>query len=245
MHADNAYYITKICKLCNRHRLLSEFGRQAAAKDGLQSSCRECTNAVAKAKYDADPEFKERKLAASNKWKGKNVEQTREYARDYSKTAWHDNPEKMREKERQRAIANPGRTSKQSREWERRNPEKAKQAHKKWKLANQDKIRAAERRRYAENPVKSAIKSHGRRTRMADGGTFTTDEVSAIRKMQKDKCAICRIPLRGNGHIDHIIALANGGLNNRRNLQILCPSCNGKKSAKDPIDYMRSLGRLL
>ena len=33
-------------------------------------------------------------------------------------------------------------------------------------------------------------------------------------------------------HVDHIRALADGGANDRTNLQLLCPTCNIKKGAR-------------
>jgi 5-methylcytosine-specific restriction endonuclease McrA len=39
--------------------------------------------------------------------------------------------------------------------------------------------------------------------------------------------------------------LAAGGSNAPSNLQGLCPTCNGRKGAKDPIDFARSMGKLL
>lgn len=46
-------------------------------------------------------------------------------------------------------------------------------------------------------------------------------------------------------HVDHIQPLALGGSNDKTNLQLLCPTCNTKKSAKHPIDFMQSRGLLL
>jgi 5-methylcytosine-specific restriction endonuclease McrA len=39
--------------------------------------------------------------------------------------------------------------------------------------------------------------------------------------------------------------LARGGTNHRRNIQILCPSCNLRKGWKHPIDFAQEMGRLL
>ena len=59
------------------------------------------------------------------------------------------------------------------------------------------------------------------------------------RKMREQgrRCATCRTPLgpvhaRPPGyHIDHIEALANGGVNTPSNIQLLCPTCNLRKGA--------------
>jgi 5-methylcytosine-specific restriction endonuclease McrA len=45
--------------------------------------------------------------------------------------------------------------------------------------------------------------------------------------------------------MDHIVPLALGGKNEDRNIQLLLPACNMKKSAKHPNDYMREMGYLI
>lgn len=77
------------------------------------------------------------------------------------------------------------------------------------------------------------------------GAKLPRGTVPAIRKAQGNKCAICRVSLRGGSHLDHIVPLARGGKHEGRNLQLLCPPCNLKKSDRDPVDHMRSLGRLI
>lgn len=66
-----------------------------------------------------------------------------------------------------------------------------------------------------------------------------------LRGAQRGKCAICREKLGDDIHVDHIVPLARGGLNRRSNLQLACGLCNIKKGARDPIEFSRSLGRLL
>ena len=67
----------------------------------------------------------------------------------------------------------------------------------------------------------------------------------AIRKAQRNRCAICAVSLKNGSHLDHITPLARGGKHEGRNLQFLCQSCNLAKSGRDPITHMQSLGRLL
>lgn len=69
--------------------------------------------------------------------------------------------------------------------------------------------------------------------------------IARLREMQRNKCAICRRSVAVKSHLDHIIPLAKGGVHAPRNMQLLCPPCNLRKSARDPIEHMQSLGRLL
>lgn len=69
--------------------------------------------------------------------------------------------------------------------------------------------------------------------------------ISRIFEAQKGKCAICKTCVKKKRHVDHIQPIAKGGKHIAENLQILCPSCNVRKSAKDPIAYMQELGFLL
>jgi 5-methylcytosine-specific restriction endonuclease McrA len=133
------------------------------------------------------------------------------------------------------ASRNPGVIAAQQRRWylanAKRLREKAKINGPKWREANPEKRNAIERNRRA-------------RKRAAEG-SHTASDIAAIRKMQKDKCAICRAKLFGAGDVDHIQPLLRGGSNKRSNLQLLCGPCNGSKGPKDPIEFMQSLGRLL
>jgi hypothetical protein len=64
--------------------------------------------------------------------------------------------------------------------------------------------------------------------------TFPAWVKNALIARERGKCAACSadllLELNGTVHIDHIIPLASGGCNDLVNLQILCDSCNLKKS---------------
>ncbi|HTQ70641.1 MAG TPA: HNH endonuclease signature motif containing protein [Acidocella sp.] len=215
---------TKMCPKCKCVKSISEFSKDHRNKDGLRSGCRECGRIAARA------------------WKARNVDRVLQYAKDWAK----QNPEKCLERDRRRNKANPGRTSAQSKLWRKKNKEREDERKRLWKSNNPEKVRAGARKTYAKSPEKGAAKYHIRRARkMQAEGSFSAEDIKKIRSSQKDKCAACTTKLHGGGDVDHITALVSGGSNWPRNLQLLCRPCNSKKHAKDPIDFMRELGKLL
>lgn len=141
------------------------------------------------------------------------------------------------------------------------NREKANERNRLYRSKNSDRIYAQNRARYAANAeerreysriwrkanpeIKRAYDSLRRARKRSAEGQFTASDIARIRKLQRDRCAHCRIPLKGEGTRDHIIALVNGGTNWPANIQLLCKPCNNRKHAKDPIDWARENGRLL
>lgn len=99
-------------------------------------------------------------------------------------------------------------------------------------------------RRYRQNnPDKVREFSKIRRGLMS--GRLPQGAIQRIRAAQRNRCAICATRLRNGDHLDHITPLARGGRHVPANLQLLCPPCNLRKSDRDPIEHMQSLGRLL
>lgn len=76
-------------------------------------------------------------------------------------------------------------------------------------------------------------------------GKHTAQDILRILKAQRGKCAACHCSIKSGYHVDHIQALSRGGSNWPKNLQLLCEPCNLRKKAKDPIEFMQELGRLL
>lgn len=142
-----------------------------------------------------------------------------------------ENRERISDYGREWYASDPERKVIYAREWRKINPGYSKE----YREANPEKIAANDRKRRA---LKSGAE-----------GSHTTADVNAIFDGQRGKCANCEKKLFKSGankfHIDHIQPLSKGGSNWPGNLQCLCPTCNVRKSAKDPLAWAKEQGRLL
>lgn len=172
-----------------------------------------------------------------------------QYERDGRR--YHQNPEKKRDSSRRWKERNTEKAREVVRLWKDKNPERGRESIRLWKQKNPEKVRAMEReyrRRLAKrNPEYFRTQYNRRRAKkIGAGGAFSVNDITEIRKLQRNRCARCGMTLRGKpSDIDHITPLALGGSNDRKNLQLLHARCNRSKGARDPIDDMRRLGRLL
>lgn len=98
----------------------------------------------------------------------------------------------------------------------------------------------------AKNPDRAKTNArNGKQKRKNVPGKHTAQDISSIMKLQKGKCAYCKVKLGKKYHIDHILPVSKGGTNDRKNLQITCMPCNLAKGARDPILHAQTLGMLL
>lgn len=146
----------------------------------------------------------------------KRYRKDREKWRAYHAARYAANPERFKLSVRLRYEADPSRVRKCVKEWRKANPE-----------------------RYR-------AQVHTRRARKAAaGGKLSPDIVARLLVLQRGRCACCGKRLGKRFHLDHIVSLARGGSNTDDNVQLLTQRCNNQKHAKDPIDFMRSRGKLL
>jgi len=113
----------------------------------------------------------------------------------------------------------------------------------KYRNNNAEKIKLRKQKWASQNLISLRLKSHRRRGKTI--GKLSKNIIDILLVKQKNKCAICKMKLNKNFHLDHIVAISKGGLNIDSNVQLLHPTCNIKKGAKDPIEFMQSLGYLL
>jgi 5-methylcytosine-specific restriction endonuclease McrA len=164
------------------------------------------------------------------------------------------NPERVRQKAREYYWKDPPKHRTATKRWKENNPEKfrtylekRKPKTKAYREANRDKLNKYYRQWQIENKDRVNANVNKRRAlKKQSSGQYTADEAKAILVAQKHKCVYCGADLRKvKKHLDHILPLSRGGLNDKTNIQWLCAPCNLQKRDKDPIEWANELGKLL
>lgn len=172
--------------------------------------------------------------ASQKKWREANLEKLRAYGKIYRDA----NPEKIKRKAREWLKENRDKANYKSKKWAKANPDKVKAASKIWREAN--KVRVADYKRDSE---------HARRAKKnAGGGRLSKGLFGKLFILQGGKCPVCKTALsniKPRSPMDHVMPLALGGQNIDSNIQLLCRSCNSRKHAKHPVDFMQSQGFLI
>jgi 5-methylcytosine-specific restriction endonuclease McrA len=178
--------------------------------------------------------------AASKSWHGRNI--ARSNAKDL---AWY--------------ASNTERANANSAAWDKVNPEKLKAyrqtpaakasasaAARAWRDENPEKFKAAMAAWRIKNPLKLRIYASNHRAKgLGQDGKLSGGLVAKLFSLQQGTCPCCRQPLGDDFHMDHIVALHNGGPNIDDNIQLLRAECNGSKRIQDPVTFMQGRGFLL
>ncbi len=220
----------KTCKYCGELKKIMLFPKRSTGKPSAK--CKVCTSIEKKKKYESEKD----KISARHKsYYAKNAEKVKATVNLYRLS----NLEVIAERKAQYYQANKeaiiNRLSK--------------------KNADNPSIRAAYRAKnkasissYMEvwqrsNPLKRRANESMRRSRTI--GKYSQDAVERLLSMQAGKCPVCKNKLNDVYDVDHVIPLSKGGLNCDSNIQLLCPTCNRKKHAKDPVAFMQAMGYLI
>lgn len=81
--------------------------------------------------------------------------------------------------------------------------------------------------------VSSAKEANKRGKKYSAIGVVKPIYVYKLMWMQNGRCAECKTEIVQSFHLDHVVALANGGSNEESNLQLLCGPCNTRKGSKE------------
>lgn len=167
----------------------------------------------------------DQKKAQAAQWKRDNPEARRASSRRY----YAKHVEEIAAKGKVRRCERKDQETERVRDWRERNADHYLNYQRGWKASNATKVREYSSRR-------RALK------RGADAD-LTAEQIADRIKLQGGCCAYCQ--KRKKLTVDHIIPLSRGGQHTARNIQMVCRSCNSRKSAKDPIEFAQSIGLLV
>lgn len=152
-------------------------------------------------------------------WVENNKERSLEISREWKQRNWSA----LYEKQKEYRAKNKHLRQIESRKYREKYPDKVKECKKKSVEKNREHYTVLSR-------------NYTARKKNAEG-KHTVKDIKALFVSQNGICNGCGCELQTTGrkkyHIDHIVALANGGSNYPSNLQLLCPSCNTSKCDKD------------
>jgi 5-methylcytosine-specific restriction endonuclease McrA len=171
---------------------------------------------------------------------------TKEEKSAYDKTRYQANKEQIAAQKKAYRQANKEKLSAKKKEYYQSNKEKRDAYNKSYKQANPEKIAGYDKKYNQANPEVKRRADHKRRAlKKQVGGQLSKGITEKLMKLQRGKCAVCNTSVKNGHHLDHILPIALGGVNEDSNIQILCPTCNRSKGAKHPQDFMMSRGFLL
>ena len=187
--------------------------------------CLECARVTAKKIY-MDEQRRTEKLEKQKDYRLENKELLKKKYRDFY---WEN---------RERLLS-------EDKKYRDENSQKVKIRHRVYRDKNKIHISIREKKWRAENKELVRAKHANRRARVLKAvGKFSARDVKIIKALQIGKCASCLVKL-SRFHIDHINPISKGGSNDKCNIQLLCVTCNLRKSAKDPMEWAKENGRLL
>lgn len=189
-------------------------------------TCEDCA-AIHKARYRKDPE----KHSKDMEYKARYREENRDKINEYAAKRWRECPKARR-------------INKESRE---RNRDKINARQRVANMTPEQISKRVERgrRSYERNRAnRIAAAKAGAALRKGAFGKLSRTDIELAIEVQDWKCLSCSRCLMDGYDVDHIVPISKGGSNLPINIQILCPICNRQKSAKEPVGWAISVGRL-
>lgn len=212
----------------------------------VSGKCVECCRAQSRDYYSKNAKAV---IAQKREYQAENRDSILEKRADYRDR----NRDRLREECRKYHAENRESRASYSRKWRASLSDGERREHDRRNREKNKEKRAANRKAWGErtgykwsrvNPEGQAAKNARRRARsLSAEGAYSSEDVKAIRGMQKGRCACCGD--KAKLEVDHIVPLNAGGTNWPKNLQLLCKPCNASKSDRDQIEFMQSRGALL
>ena len=235
---------TKNCSICGvkKPANIKYFYKRSSSKDGLTSTCKECTSQFYK------------------KYRKANPEKCNTVSKKYRKA----NPEKCNTAQKKWRKANPEKVKAYSKKWQKANPEKCMAASKKYYESNPEKYKATVKKYREDNPEK--IKTYHKKWQSTARGIFTVmkankhdawkftfEEFDQWYKSQPGTCCYCditaenyhKLPWRKNKLTTRLSLdrIEPSLFYEPNNVKLCCLDCNSTKSNFFTYDEMREIAQ--
>lgn len=200
----------KVCASCKREMSFDMFASDKSTGDGMSCYCIECKR---KRKKD---------------WYNEHAEEERQYQRQYYK----DHQEYCKQYQKNNYYEKQDQKIESARIYRKKNQDKVRRAIKRWHVNNRDKVKM-----YLQSErviIMRRIYANNRRIMETNAeGKYSKEDVQDVLLFFDNKCAYTGKPLDEKYHLDHIVALKNGGTNYIWNIVPCNHSPNESKGTKD------------
>ena len=200
----------KKCSCCGDILSLSNFGKRSNSSDGLLGYCKKCAKQK-RDKYYENEDNKQKSRDRSQRYRDKNRQEINEKRRQQ-----YQDEEDVRKKNADRC-----------KKYRESHKEEMSQYQKAYRLSRLNFFLSYSRQYYqdhqdyfykwrkSENGRLSSIRAHEKRRCLLQNaeGNFTTEEVANLLVFFDNKCAYTGEPLEKSYHLDHVVAISNGGSN--------------------------------
>lgn len=225
---------SKLCPKCGEIKPLEAFSKQKEKKYGLRSHCKICEKAYLTANSDTIHAYERARAEVKCAYNQAYYVANAEALRAYQHARWAANPEASRASCRAWRAANPEKVREYRRSHYAANADKIRAWLAAYRTANRKKLREYSRAYQIAHPdVYRASNQRRRKAIKANGGTFTSEELVAMRAAQAGICAYCAYQYDPDElTIDHIIPVRRGGRHEAANICLCCSRCNSSKQDK-------------
>lgn len=230
--------LKKLCHSCGILKESTEFYKNRARKDGLQTICKKCGSIRGEKYYEVHKEQID--------------EQHKRYYED-NKERITERHTRYREDNKEHLIRYAKRHREQHKEQEKARHRRYRKEHKKQEKAQSRKYYAAHKKQIAcrakkfrQTPNGKAASRRGYQNYYARKnnceGSFSADEWKHILKNQNNRCNACgkKFSVKRPATMDHIVPVKHRGDHNSSNIQALCRQCNSSKNAKFDPHYIQT-----
>ncbi|MXP42991.1 HNH endonuclease [Allopontixanthobacter sediminis] len=213
------------CTKCQLVQPIGDFPKDSQKRTGYSPRCKACKNVQSSAHYQANRLRVLRRL----------------------KDSYSASPERQKAYHKEWYQKNKERRSRQSKQWKAENHEAYSAQQREYASKRTEQNRERSQRWVRNNPEKArAIRTHHnskRRSKIITGASKS--DIFKWTSRQRKICFYCGKRCENRFEVDHFVPLAKGGAHEIDNLRISCRSCNRRKCATDPWQFLNRMGRLL